>query len=97
MATQLAALALGLLSVLFWGYRMAWLRRPTTPHERLAAPAPRGVFRALSAPVGFAVVLATVAIGWLIPVLGVSLLAFLAVDAALGALTRRRAARAAVG
>lgn len=77
----LAALAVGLLCVLFWGYRMAWLRRPTR------APAPRGTFRALSQPVGFAVVLVTVAAGWLMPVFGVSLLAFLVIDALLG---RRR-------
>lgn len=79
----LAALAVGLLCVLFWGYRMAWLRRPTR------ALGPRGTFRGLSQPVGFAVVLVTVAAGWLMPVFGVSLVAFLVVDALLG----RRAAR----
>ncbi|MBW0119381.1 PepSY-associated TM helix domain-containing protein, partial [Pseudonocardia abyssalis] len=82
----LAALAVGLLCVLFWGYRMAWLRRPAR------ALAPRGVFRGLSQPVGFAVVLVTVAAGWLMPVFGVSLVAFLLVDALLG----RRAARGSV-
>lgn len=35
----LAALALGPLCVLFWAYRMAWLRRPTRAGVRLAAPA----------------------------------------------------------
>jgi uncharacterized iron-regulated membrane protein len=95
----LAALAVGLLCVLFWGYRMAWLRRPTQgrptqgrptqgrPTGDRIAPAPRGTFRALSQPVGFAVVLVTVAAGWLMPVFGVSLLAFLVIDALLG---RRR-------
>lgn len=71
----LAALALGLLCVLFWGYRMAWLRRPGR------ALAPRGAFRGLSQPVGFAVVLVTVAVGWLLPVFGVGLVAFLVLDA----------------
>jgi uncharacterized iron-regulated membrane protein len=90
----LAALAVGLLCVLFWGYRMEWLRRPTRgrptrgrPTRGRIAPAPRGTFRALSQPVGFAVVLVTVAAGWLMPVFGVSLLAFLVIDALLG---RRR-------
>jgi uncharacterized iron-regulated membrane protein len=90
----LAALAAGLLCVLFWGYRMAWLRRPTRRSARLAAPAPRGTLRALSEPVGFAVVLAAVVAGWLMPVFGVSLLAFLLLDAVVGALARRRPAAA---
>jgi uncharacterized iron-regulated membrane protein len=87
----LTALAVGLLCVLFWGYRMAWLRRPTRAAARITAPAPRGGFRALSQPVGFAVVLAAVAAGWLMPVFGVSLLAFLLLDALLDARARRRA------
>jgi uncharacterized iron-regulated membrane protein len=80
----LAGLAVGLLCVLFWGYRMAWLRRPTRARGPLTAPAPRGTFRALSQPVAFGVVLVAVAAGWLMPVFGVSLLAFLAVDVLLG-------------
>jgi uncharacterized iron-regulated membrane protein len=90
----LAALAVGLLCVLFWGYRMAWLRRPTRAGARLAAPAPRGTIRALRQPVAFAVVLAAVAAGWLVPVLGLSLLAFVLLDAALGTLAHRRRLRA---
>ncbi len=86
----LAALALGLICVLFWGYRMAWLRRPTRTGRRLAAPAPRGALRALSGPVGFAVVLAAVVAGWLMPVFGLSLLAFVLLDAALPLLTPGR-------
>ncbi|MCO1660161.1 PepSY-associated TM helix domain-containing protein [Pseudonocardia humida] len=86
----LAALAAGLLCVLFWGYRMAWLRRPTRAGARLVAPAPRGTIRALSQPAAFVVVLAAVAAGWLMPLFGLSLLAFVLVDAALGALAHRR-------
>jgi uncharacterized iron-regulated membrane protein len=86
----LAALAVGLLCVLFWGYRMAWLRRPTRTGARLAAPAPRGTIRALTQPVAFVVVLVTVAAGWLMPVFGLTLLAFVLIDAALGALAHRR-------
>ncbi|WP_214403981.1 PepSY-associated TM helix domain-containing protein [Pseudonocardia lacus] len=82
----LAALAVGLLGVLFWGYRMAWLRRPTRAGARLSAPAPRGTIRALTQPMAFLVVLAAVAYGWLAPLFGLSLLAFVLADAALGAL-----------
>lgn len=89
----LAGLAVGLLCVLFWGYRMAWLRRPTRGGALLTAPAPRGTFRALTQPVAFGVVLVAVAAGWLMPVFGVSLLVFLAVDVLLAALARRRASR----
>jgi uncharacterized iron-regulated membrane protein len=76
----LAALALGLLSALFWGYRMAWLRRPrgaTLP----SAPGRRGALRELSQPVALGVVLVTVAVGWAVPALGVTLAAFLVLDA----------------
>jgi uncharacterized iron-regulated membrane protein len=90
----LAALALGLICVIFWGYRMAWLRRPTKASARLTALAPRGVIRALSQPLAFAVVLVTVVAGWLMPVFGLSLLAFLVLDAVAQALVRRRASAA---
>ena len=43
----------------------------------------------------FCIVLATVAVGWLLPVLGVSLLVFLAGDAVAGTVARRRAASGA--
>jgi uncharacterized iron-regulated membrane protein len=43
----------------------------------------------------FGIVLGTVAVGWLLPVLGASLLLFLAVDAVLGVVARRRAAERA--
>ena len=92
----LAAMALGLLCLLFWGYRMWWRRRPTRGARRgLHPPVHRGTLRALSQPAAFAVVLATVVVGWLMPVLGVSLLVFLAGDAAAAAWARRRTARAA--
>jgi uncharacterized iron-regulated membrane protein len=88
----LAGMAIGLLCVLFWGYRMAWLRRPTRAGGWPGAPAPRGVLRGLSQPVAFTVVLLAVAAGWLMPVFGVTLLGFLLVDAALATRAARRAA-----
>jgi uncharacterized iron-regulated membrane protein len=84
----LVALALGVLCTLFWGYRMAWLRRPTG--TRLpTAPGRRGALRELSQPVALAVVLVTVAVGWAMPVLGITLAGFLVLDALLH--RRRRA------
>ncbi|MGH3942198.1 MAG: PepSY-associated TM helix domain-containing protein [Pseudonocardiaceae bacterium] len=76
----LAAMALGLLAMVFWGYRMWWLRRPTRATASIGAPAPRGGLGKLPIPALLGIVLATAALGWLIPVLGISLLLFLAVD-----------------
>jgi LPXTG-motif cell wall-anchored protein len=76
----LTGLALGLICLLFWGYRMAWLRRPTRDRRWLAAPGRRGVFRELSQPVAFVVVLTAVAVGWAAPVFGVTLVGFLVID-----------------
>jgi len=82
---------IGLLAVILYGYRMWWTRRPT----KGGAPsplAPRGQFRKLSQPVGFVVVIAAVAIGWFVPLFGISLLAFLLVDAWRGYRAGKRAA-----
>lgn len=91
----LAALALGLLCVIGWGYRMWWQRRPTRA-DRVApvgAPPARGGWRqAPPAAVVVGLVLA-VAVGWALPMLGVTLAAFLAVDLVLGATGRWRAGR----
>jgi uncharacterized iron-regulated membrane protein len=86
----LTAMALGLLTMLFWGYRMWWRRRPTRGGLP-GALAPRGVVRALSQPAAFGLVLLAVALGWLMPVLGVSLLAFVVLDGVAATLARRRA------
>ena len=72
----LVALALGIIVVVVWGYRMWWLRRPTRPGAR----APGGTERpTVGATV--AVGVAAVVLGVFFPVLGVSLLAFLLGDA----------------
>lgn len=85
----LLAFAVGLVTVIVLGYRMWWLRRPT--RGGLPSPlVPRGRFRLLSQPAGFLVVLAAVAIGWFAPLFGISLVAFLALDAARGYAARAR-------
>ncbi len=87
----LAATALGLLCMIFWGYRMWWQRRPTRGDaRRLTAPVRRGGLRALPQPTTFAIVLIAVVVGWLLPVLGVSLVLFVVGDAIAGAISRRR-------
>jgi uncharacterized iron-regulated membrane protein len=88
----LAALALGLLAMVFWGYRMWWQRRPTQGDRALPAPlAPRGPLRALSPAATFVIVLLAIAVGWALPLLGISLVLFLAVDAVAAAVRGRRA------
>ncbi|MEU2941880.1 PepSY-associated TM helix domain-containing protein [Nocardiopsis alba] len=81
----LTALCLGLVYVIAMGYRSWWLRRPD--RERMAGvgrPHPRGSFLALSPPLKTAVVVFLAALGWAMPVLGVSLAVFLLVDTVIG-------------
>ena len=87
----LAALAVGLLCVILWGYRMWWQRRPTRTGRRALAGAPpaRGAWLGLPAwaiVVGVPVVFA---LGWAMPLFGIPLAAFLIIDALLS--RRRRA------
>lgn len=90
----LAAAAVGLLCVIFWGYRMWWQRRPTRGAFRLTPPVRRGTLRDLPQPASFVIILVTVAVGWMLPVLGVSLVLFVVGDAIAGAVARRRRAGA---
>jgi uncharacterized iron-regulated membrane protein len=88
----LAALALGLLCVVVWGYRMSWQRRPTRTDRRAplgTAPA-RGGVRGLPWWALLAGVPVTVAVGWALPWFGGTLLAFLVIDVVLGTIARRR-------
>lgn len=87
----LTAVAAGLVGVVLWGYRMWWQRRPTRSRALGAGrPYPRGSFRDLAWPWRAGVVAVLAAVGWAVPLLGVSLAAFLAVDALLGWRERRR-------
>ncbi len=76
------ALAVGVICLVVWRYRMWWLRRPT----RLAGRGPLSPPAAVRRPsVGAVAALGAVAIaaGLAMPLLGVSLLVFLVVDAVL--------------
>lgn len=86
----LTVLCGGLIWVIVLGYRMWWQRRPTRAETwGVGRPYPRGSFLALSWPLKAAVALSCVAVGWAMPVLGVSLLAFLLIDTLIGWLPRR--------
>lgn len=81
----LAALALALILIILWGYRMWWLRRPAQDRALgFGRPMPRGAWR--HAPMRWLLPLAlgTVLVGWFVPMLGISLLVFLVTDALLG-------------
>ncbi|GLZ01141.1 PepSY domain-containing protein [Actinoplanes sp. NBRC 103695] len=89
----LAALAIGLITVIIWGYRMWWQRRPTRNGTRAIVGAPPvgpGAWQQLPAWAIIAGVPVILAIGYFLPVLGVSLVAFLAIDLLLGAVRNRR-------
>lgn len=88
----LAALAFGLLCVIFWGYRMWWQRRPTRADRRAlvgAAPA-RSTWLGLPAWVIAVGVPVVFAIGWFMPLFGIPLVAFLVIDAMIGGIRQSR-------
>ncbi|WP_406368594.1 PepSY-associated TM helix domain-containing protein [Streptomyces sp. NBC_01546] len=92
----LAALAVGLMFLVFWGYRMWWLRRPTKDRKLSVGRAqPRGAWRKLPVTVVLPLAAATAVVGSFVPMLGISLLVFLAVDLLLGFVAARRAKAAA--
>ncbi|MEU6168627.1 PepSY-associated TM helix domain-containing protein [Streptomyces tanashiensis] len=86
----LAALALALILLILWGYRMWWLRRP-------GRPVARGTWRRIPVTLLLPLAAATALVGWFVPLLGLSLLLFLAVDLtlALAAKVRSRSGRTA--
>lgn len=79
----LAALALALVLLIVWGYRMWWLRRPGRP----VAP---GAWRKVPPTLLLPLAAVTALVGWFLPLLGLSLLAFLTVDGARSLVARRR-------
>jgi uncharacterized iron-regulated membrane protein len=88
----LALLAIGLITVIIWGYRMWWQRRPTRTDRRALAgtpPAP-GAWQQLPAWGLVIGVPAVFAVAWVLPLLGIPLLAFLAFDILFGLLRKGR-------
>nr|WP_296069154.1 PepSY domain-containing protein [uncultured Actinoplanes sp.] len=93
----LALLAIGLICVIVWGYRMWWQRRPTRADRKALVGTPlgeRGAWQKLPAWAVVAGVPIVLFGAWAVPLFGVPLAAFLLVDVAAGALGRRRSRRA---
>ncbi len=90
----LALLALVLVAMVGWGYRMWWVRRPTRGHRlRLGRPPRRGGWRRVPPSILVGVVGLVVAVGWFLPVLGASLLLFVLVDSLVGLRPGKRPAQ----
>ncbi|MFF9426866.1 PepSY-associated TM helix domain-containing protein [Streptomyces sp. NPDC014746] len=79
----LAALALALVLLILWGYRLWWLRRP-------GRPVARGAWRKVPVTLLLPLAAATALVGWFVPLLGLSLLLFLAVDLTLALVAKVR-------
>ncbi|MDG4664773.1 PepSY domain-containing protein [Mycobacterium sp. 236(2023)] len=88
----LLGIAVGLVTVISRGYLMWWQRRPTRGSRwAVGRPPVRGGVRRLHPVAIGGVVVATVAVGWFLPLLGVSLAAFIAIDVIIGAIKRNKA------
>jgi uncharacterized iron-regulated membrane protein len=85
----LLGIAAALLTVMLRGYRMWWQRRPTRGSSWAVGRAPvRGGLRRLPPVVIAGIVTVAVAVGWFLPLLGVTLAAFVAVDLFIGAVKK---------
>ncbi|MEU5099682.1 PepSY domain-containing protein [Streptomyces sp. NPDC020996] len=91
-ANQIALmlLALALVLLIVWGYRMWWQRGRGPAFGR---PVPRGAWQRVPPRLLVPLVAAVAVLGWFVPLLGVPLIAFLAVDVLLGEAAHRRARR----
>ncbi|MEU5693037.1 PepSY-associated TM helix domain-containing protein [Actinosynnema sp. NPDC020468] len=87
-------LAAAIVALVVLGYRMWWQRRPTRSDRRspLGAPPRRGTWQQLPLWVVVPAPLVLIAVGWAIPLLGLSLVAFLVLDGLVGLARRRRVA-----
>jgi uncharacterized iron-regulated membrane protein len=87
----LALTAIGLITIIVRGYRMWWQRRPTRGSAwAVGRPPLRGTIGNLPPAAIVALVAITVAVGWFLPLFGLSLLAFLVVDVVIALIKRRK-------
>ncbi|MGW7086918.1 PepSY-associated TM helix domain-containing protein [Streptomyces sp. NPDC054871] len=86
----LVALALCLILMIVWGYRMWWQRGRGSSFGR---PLPRGAWRHVPAYVLVPLMAAIAVLGYFVPLLGIPLAAFIAVDIVLGEIDYRRGRR----
>ncbi|WP_326953551.1 PepSY-associated TM helix domain-containing protein [Amycolatopsis sp. NBC_01286] len=76
----LTLLAVALVAVIVWGYRMWWLRRPTRGDARFGRPPARGAWRRIPGRVLAPAVVVVAVVGYYLPLFGLSLLGFVVVD-----------------
>ncbi|MCK0177305.1 PepSY domain-containing protein [Mycolicibacterium sp. F2034L] len=87
----LLVVAVGLVTVIVRGYLMWWQRRPTRGSAWALGRAPiRGAIRRLHPAAAAGIIGAAVAVGWFLPLLGLTLVGFVVVDAVVGAVAARR-------
>lgn len=86
----LLGLAIALSVVIVAGYRMWWQRRPTRAAGHVGRAPRRGALVTLPPAAAVTVVVLAGVIGWFIPLLGLSLAGFVAVDVIVGVLSNRR-------
>lgn len=86
----LALTAIGLITIVVRGYLMWWQRRPTKGSAWAAGRPPlRGVLCGLHPGVIALLVVGAVAVGWALPLFGLSLAAFVVVDLIVAAVKKR--------
>jgi uncharacterized iron-regulated membrane protein len=86
----LLAIGLGLVALVLLGYRMWWQRRPVRGSAfTFGRPVARGQWRKASTPQVVTLLVVAGVVGWFVPLLGLSLAVFLAVDVLLGVRARR--------
>jgi uncharacterized iron-regulated membrane protein len=85
LANQLVLIvtALGLVAMVSWGYLMWWKRRPSRGAARMGTPAPAGALARAPWWGVLAVIAAALVVGLLFPLVGISLLVFIVIDALL--------------
>ncbi|MFD8870876.1 PepSY-associated TM helix domain-containing protein [Streptomyces sp. NPDC059590] len=86
----LAALALALIFLILWGYRMWWQRGSASAFGR---PVPRGGWQQVPPYVLVPLAAAVAVLGYFVPLLGLPLAAFWALDVVLGEIAYRRGLR----
>ncbi|TPQ18069.1 PepSY-associated TM helix domain-containing protein [Streptomyces sporangiiformans] len=86
----LIALALSLILLILWGYRMWWQRGRDSAFGR---PIPRGAWQQVPAHVLVPLMAAIAVLGYFVPLLGIPLALFVAVDVTLGEIAYRRGKR----
>ncbi|WP_406335122.1 PepSY-associated TM helix domain-containing protein [Streptomyces sp. NBC_00203] len=86
----LMALALSLILLIVWGYRMWWLRGRASAFGR---PIPRGTWQQVPPQILVPAMAAVAVLAYFVPLLGIPLAVFIAVDVLLGEIAYRKGKR----